>query len=1270
MDRLISESSGEDRVRVLRGSMVAVAVGIGVLMFGCAPAFAAPGFAFSASSSTPSAFDPAGGFEGPVGLAVDDSASLSKGSVYVADQGHGVIDKFDEAGVLQPEKAAVSGAGLSQLSVEQYPSLSSEGDVYAAGFASGAVYTFSPALVLKSELTGFSEPTDVTVDEAGRMFVSESGGKVLEFNAAGEPVNAAGHTPAETPDFSNVVVEGPGGLQALAVSADGGVLYLAGGSGVFQYTLSGEKYEQTATIDGNGATGVSLAPSGEVFVDQGAEALEYEPSGTPLARFGGGTLAAGQGVGVSADSQRAFVADQQANGVEAFEAGETPETPVSGPTSAVTGTTATLEGTLVAGGGGTREYHFAYNAGESCEGGSTTTPASGSTGVVSEEVKELQPNTRYTFCLVASNAYGSSTGGAVGFSTGSVPPVIESESFAEVGPHGASLKGQVNMSGADGFYHYEYAASSAFAGARSSTPEVALPAEIGSLAAPASLIELAPGTAYSFRLIVKNDTGEEAQGAVTSFTTLAAVSNELPDDRAYEMVTPPENHNAEVYVPTSENYQSNEVGIHTRQPFDVAANGEAVTYVSEATTDGSGETGIGRGNQQYAVRNTGGGWTQTTLQPNERANSIYQAFSSDLSVGAMTVGNPEEPLEPPLSNEAPGGNLFTAYTRVSDEAEGGAVDPFTPLVTKAMHLNRSHISPFSGERFGSKPAYYNGTTRTFPRIAGGSDGFANVIFEANDALLQGDGALEEELQSDVKSEIAKKEDTNYLYDSMAGKTALIDVSPEGKVVPNATFGGPQPNDSSPPAFSGDISRDGRRVYWSSLEGGYETETPTGIFVRENPGAPQSPLGAHGECADAADACTLQVSAGAARYWASAADGRYAFYTENGALYRFDIEARTPAETRQMLAGPEADVVGVLGTSEDGEQVYFAAGGALATGATASECSGSCNVYSLHVGSAPRFVALLSGSDGSGTNPYYGEGYEPSVGDWAPGLGTHTSEVSSTGGTLVFQSNQSLPVVGYPAGFPSAGAEEVYLYEAASDKLHCVSCSPSGETGGNSFLPISWNDTFQMRDLSDDGGRVFFDSDTPLVAQDTDGAQDVYEWEREGLGSCTSETAIDGGCVYLLSGGTSTTESWLIGASESGDDVFVVTRARLVPEDQSELFNLYDVRVGGVRPVSAPACTGTACQGVPAAPPTFATPASVTFSGVGNFPPPVATKTNAKTQTTAQKLADALRLCRKDKQRKRRVACEGLAHRRYPTKKAKKTAKAKKASLAASKRGAA
>jgi hypothetical protein len=39
---------------------------------------------------------------------------------------------------------------------------------------------------------------------------------------------------------------------------------------------------------------------------------------------------------------------------------------------------------------------------------------------------------------------------------------------------------------------------------------------------------------------------------------------------------------------------------------------------------------------------------------------------------------------------------------------------------------------------------------------------------------------------------------------------------------------------------------------------------------------------------------------------------------------------------------------------------------------------------------------------------------------------------------------------------------------------------------------------QSRYLSDDGGRVFFNCSDALVPQDINGAEDVYEWEADGV----------------------------------------------------------------------------------------------------------------------------------------------------------------------------
>jgi hypothetical protein len=202
------------------------------------------------------------------------------------------------------------------------------------------------------------------------------------------------------------------------------------------------------------------------------------------------------------------------------------------------------------------------------------------------------------------------------------------------------------------------------------------------------------------------------------------------------------------------------------------------------------------------------------------------------------------------------------------------------------------------------------------------------------------------------------------------------------------------------------------------------------------------------------------------------------------------------------------------------------------------------------------------------------------------------------------------------------------------------------------VPITGDLTRIIQYLSDDGDRVFFDSFQALVPQDSNGLADVYEWERDGTGTCT----LPKGCVSLLSGGGSSDNSYLLATGSSGDDLFFVSRAQLTAQSNNGNRELYDARADGIVASAASACSGTGCQGVPSAPPIFATPSSVTFNGVGNF---VATrntqvKRKAKPSSRAQKLAAALRACKK-KRGKPRDRCESRAKHRYA---AKPTAKSK------------
>jgi hypothetical protein len=881
-------------------------------------------------------------------------------------------------------------------------------------------------------------------------------------------------------------------------------------------------------------------------------------------------------------------------------------------TAEVEGTALIFNGELSPHGSqGSVTYQFDYNTGASCTGGEST-PATysgeGKEAHVEAEVVGLEPDTRYTFCLVASNGYGARLqGNEISAQTGKfVAPRILGESYSAVGSASASLEARLNPGGVQTEYHFEYGTSGP---SGSDTPVTNLSATDETLPVSVQLDGLAPGTEYHFRVVAVNADGETTTGRALTFRTMSPGVVGLPDGRVYERVSPAEDLNANVYVPSSLKFGiALSEGIFTELPFRAAADGDAVAYMGEATTTGRGLTGPGLGNSFLATRAAGGGWTQTGIQPSGYFRGEYEGYSSDLSVGYLTAPS-ELGFEiglPPLSPEAPGGGYQVLYAH---ENSDGA---YRPAFTKAVTLHEPYGDfgvGFTGD--------VNGTIAG-PLYAGSSADNSAILFEANDAL--------------VAPAAYGGQYLNNLYISVDGQVSLVNVLPDGSTEASATFGAAVTASGGTAGeearkkeceLSHVISADGSRIFWTDMNTG-------DLYMRENP--------------TSSNARTVQVDAavgGGGRFWTATEDGSKVFFTK-GDLYVYDVES---GQTTDLTPGVE--VRGVLGASENGEYVYYV---------------NSSDVLSLwHDGLSTR-IATLSGEDGVNVEPFQIDSGDYQPGDWVPGLGHRTAEVTPSGGSVVFMSNQVQRTANFPSGYQNGGMEEVYVYEAESGQLFCASCDPSGEppqsnqqTGGvagaAAYLPVSWRPTYQPRLISDDGNRVFFDSAEALVPQDTNGKQDVYEWERDGTGSCREAS----GCIYLLSGGTGGSASWLLDASTSGNDVFIISRTQLVPGDPYDSFAVFDVRVGGLQTLASPACSGTGCQGVPPAPPYFAAPTSATFSGAGNVAAatgPAVTKkpqpkSKPKKRARTRKLGVALKACRRRHGRKRAV-CEARARKRHGT----------------------
>jgi hypothetical protein len=1116
----------------------------------------------------------AGSFSKVGGVTVEQAS----GDVLVYDSGEGGrIYKFDASG--EPVDFAATGTNVITEVGEAGPAETelaldnsagpAAGDIYAANNHTVRIYSQTGAPL--GELSG-GEMCGVATDTSGAVYVGMYPKTVSKYVPLMNPVTNGELTSS---------MEGLRDVCNVAADSEGNVYAAAYSGGVTRYEAAqfGSPSATGTEIDTSGRT-LAIDPStDDLYVNAENQIEQFGPSGSPIGVSGDAGMSESAGVGVKAGGERLYVPN--AARIEAF--GENVTVPDATTTAPeLHPTTAVLKGTVNPDGLPVSSCEFEYGP-QAQEGypdraPCSALPGSGSEPVqVSAAVNGLEPDTAYRFRLAAGNANGSSQSAQAQFQT--LGPGLISASLQSGGTRGATFLANVEPNTEPTTVLLEYGTSDAYG---SSTAPVSVGDGSAGVQVTLQLERLAPETAYHARVVVHN-----ASGTVTSadiiLRTYALVGLGLPDGREYELVTPVENA-PYVYSPFGGNAPGAGIsGLTTKLPVQASPDGSAVMYVADPTagSPGSGYIGPGTGNEYLARRSTAGEWITANVQPAGVLHGFYAAFSANLTEGVLDSNVP-------LVTGAPPGAYTDLYSRNLPDGEYQAFFTGAPPNRTVGQFGAAGVG-------GEKKALWE-------FYAGASADFSRQFFAANAALSAGavDGGAGE----------------NNLYESTTGGLRLLNVLPDGSTEPNATFGSGPINYDNPPGVTHAISADGARVFWTDLNTG-------DLYVRED-GATTTQI----------DASQGPGTSGGGLFWTASSDGSKVFFTDcsqltpdstavstagcgtvdsstgltGDDLYEYEVPSgrlRDLTVDANLSDSSGADVQGVAGASEDGEYVYFVADGVLAAGATAQEP----NLYFRHQG-VTTFVSTLEGEELIGDGGIYGGGY---FNDIQPNQGHRTAIVTPDGHSLTFMSDRSL------TGYPNEGFYEVYVYDADTATLTCASCDPAGAapplTGVldnyfphrvASFLPVSWSGVRQPRVISADGSRVFFDSIEPLVPQDTNGMLDAYEWERDGAGSCRS----GGGCVYLLSAGTSLRYSYVLEASTSGDDVFVSTSAQLLPQDTGEGFDVYDARVGAMR--SAPSsCTGTGCQGVPGAPPIFATPASVTFAGVGNFAAPAKAAVKAK-----------------------------------------------------------
>jgi hypothetical protein len=709
--------------------------------------------------------------------------------------------------------------------------------------------------------------------------------------------------------------------------------------------------------------------------------------------------------------------------------------------------------------------------------------------------------------------------------------------------------------------------------------------------------------------------------AVSGAAPAPSASATLPDGRVYEQVSPA-NKNGNV-VKTA--------------LFGLAAEGgDAVVFL------GSGAMGAATSGtlSDYVARRSSSGWATTSAISGPLGKKLNPLSGSpltlvpshDFSRFLFGSGSPYVSAEP--LDASTSANIF-----LSEDQE---VEP--------VWVGRPVSQP---PTFSPTPAPGSNTYLHDYLIVGGTPELSTVYFTYSGTLIPQDASR----TPNVGNGLGEDTDPWGFYEWSDGALA------EAGVLPNGTL---DPFGAVPAAIAGQYSFD-RRIadpfdQAQTLDNEISTGGSSAFFVSPDPVA--SAVANAGECA-AHGPCTGATPELYVRK--TAPDGsKSTVLVSQSQLSGHEGEpapdgpADVPNAEREDVEDVEPIGASYVYGSPDGSQAFFASVDRLTS---AAPSGGSVKEYDFDVNtgsltylpgvSAPIVVSANNGSsflfESTSSTPA-----ELDLWSAGPGGGqvntitrlpsafaggeipdVSDGRVSADGSVFVFRTDSPLP-----GGFNNTGNfEQVYRYEVSSNSLGCVSCPPvgvtpsggvevsydnaeSGRPNGSNDIPMTTLDT---RVISPDGDRVFFDTPDPLVAQDTNGERDVYEWEN--------------GNVYLISSGKSEDESNVLDSSASGDDVFFTTSSGLAPGDVDEAYDVYDARVprpGDNPPPSAVPCQGDVCQGPPSVPSLLGEPASATFIGAGNLTPPEA-KPPVKSKRAKRKAAVHKRKRkRKDGKRGRRA----------------------------------
>jgi len=727
----------------------------------------------------------------------------------------------------------------------------------------------------------------------------------------------------------------------------------------------------------------------------------------------------------------------------------------------------------------------------------------------------------------------------------------------------------------------------------------------------------------------------------------------LPDNRGYELVSPPDKNGGDVLAVTARTRAAsdgNALGFASLAGFsDVIGTGVDVDYMSVRT----GMPGTS-------------GWSTHAITPQQGPQSfigialgnlqpLYLGdYSADLSRGVLRTWRTV--TEAPNVEDVPNLYLRTDLRVPGDGnyelvSQSDTVQPLQPLFQGLRPVFAGASSDFNHVIFesilnltagaaGSQPKLYewaNGSTRLVGILPDGT-----VATRAVAGLGASQRYTERTISADGSRIFFSVPSTGQVYARIEG-SASVQLSTSEQTSPES------------PGFAsfGSASTDGSRVFFVTSEGLVDADTngTTDIYMWKQGDHDEKQeltvdatdgtftLGLYGQTTEAiafdapADAVRAALAAlpgvgGPGNVdvnGSPGAGGPNAYQVRfKGALSGVNVPQLTtdpsgltggaasatvdttdPVTNLSLLSRDEAapdnpGELNVIGASVGGDYVYFAALGQLIDGEP--EFGTGAGLYVWHEGALSYIGWLTVPSDAVLNTP---------ATPWISVGATKTSRVSPDGRFLLFMSHTDDGLRGR-GGFPGADhgntcdydqgsgpCRELYLFDAKTGALECASCNAGAAAAGDALLMHRSNSggspstNHLSHALSDDGQYVFFATRDALVSQDVNGKLDVYEYDASS------------GTQRLLSSGTSPSDSFLMDASSSGHDVFFLTRDRLVGWDVDTNYDVYDARSDGGMPEPAELrgeCVGDACQGPPSPPPAADTNASTALRGAGDVVP--------------------------------------------------------------------